>query len=170
MMDRCNPSARMSAENRRDRHFYIHLGAALLCSSTSPFTDSNMVHQHSAGAPQPNGTGRKTDCWLLAAGWGLGNVAGAVRSGTAHHPRRFVAYTGCGLPMLPDDSPFSWVGVAYPYLTLPWEIGGGLFLFLSVPRIRSRSGSGPLPKTNREKEGKKTQKKPLFIHQQPAGD
>ncbi|UQC75533.1 uncharacterized protein CLUP02_02187 [Colletotrichum lupini] len=99
------------------------------------FTDSNMVHRHSAGAPQPSGKGRKTDCWLLAAGWSLGNVAVAVRSGTAHHPRRFVAYTGCGLPMLPDDSPFSWVGVAYPYLTLPWEIGGGLFLFLSYYRF-----------------------------------
>ncbi|KAK1521102.1 hypothetical protein CABS01_05607, partial [Colletotrichum abscissum] len=127
------------------------------------FTDSNMVHRHSAGAPQPNGKGRKTDCWLLDGAWGTLPVR-------CEAVRRIILVASSLTPavvfqcFLPDDSPFSWVGVAYPYLTLPWEIGGGLFLFLSVPRIRSRSGSGPLPKTNREKERKKTKKKKAVVY------
>ncbi|KAK1672033.1 hypothetical protein BDP55DRAFT_276846 [Colletotrichum godetiae] len=104
---------------------FLHLPdlTALLCSSLWTLISTwFMVHGPStwcgAGARQPNGRGngaedRQTDhCWME-----LGDVAGAVRSGTVHHPRRPVAYTGCGLPMLPDDSPFSWVGVNLHYTT-----------------------------------------------------
>ncbi|KAK1473305.1 hypothetical protein CCUS01_17181 [Colletotrichum cuscutae] len=155
-----------ASQAAQGRHFYIQLHAphSLLDHHLSrPFPDDGSmqpqrqnVRRKSQGPPFlhtprfQHAERERAEDRLLAAGWSLGNVAGAVRSGTAHHPRRFVAYTGCGLPMLPDDSPFSWVGVAYPYLTLPWEIGGGLFLFLFL--------SLPLAQ-NEPREGKKENKK-----------
>lgn len=65
MMDRCNPSARMSAENRRDRHFYTYCIVVLI---NLGFTDSNMVHEHGAGAPQPNGKGDGAELGRQTAG------------------------------------------------------------------------------------------------------
>lgn len=118
------------------------------------FTDSNMVHQHGAGAPQPNGKGRKTDCWLLDGAWGTLPVR-------CEAVRRIILVASSLTPAVVSQC-FQTIlhsrGLGLPIRTLPylWEIGGGLFLFLSVPRIRSRSGSGPCPKrTERSKEKKK---------------
>ncbi|KAK1727709.1 uncharacterized protein BDZ83DRAFT_186910 [Colletotrichum acutatum] len=122
--------------------------------SNLTITDSNMVHQHAAGAPQPNGKGQKTDCWLLDH-MELEDVAGAERYGASSSSLRRLHRLWSSNASRRFSILVGWGYLSGLYLTLGnWGWSVSVLVRPPYPieiRIRIR----PLPKTNREKERRK---------------
>ncbi|KAK1708054.1 hypothetical protein BDP67DRAFT_148317 [Colletotrichum lupini] len=133
---------------------FLHTpGCCIVVLINLTFTDSNMVHRHSAGAPQPNGKGRKTDCWLLDGAWGTLPVrCEAVR---------LIILVASSLTPAVVFQCFQTIlhsrGLGLPIRTLPYlgKLGVVCFCFCLSPVSDRDQDQAPCPKrTERRKERK----------------